>query len=492
MAAAGSSMQSLRDEASCPICLDYFREPTMIVTCGHNFCQDCLTRSCQDSGPDAWRCPQCRELVDQRHFRANRQLANFVAITKQLSLEARTGAGEGGGGGGGGWAECEKHQEPLKLFCKDDQALICVVCRESRDHRMHAVLPTDEAAEEYKDWIQSQINALKKKQYETVASKRSGNMESEALQNEADNIRQDMVTQFKQLYQLIEDKHLVLLARLEELDKRIGRRREEHNAKLSEECASLENLVHEMEEKCRQPAGEILQGIKGIMQKCQMGIVQKPVSSPPELKQWIKEFKAINVFLQRVTKQFGDTLLSEYQLCKEIVTLNPDTAHPDLCLSQDQKSVRLQCTQQKLPSNPERFDTCTCVLGHVNHAGFTSGTHWWEVEVEERGVWAVGVAVASIKRKGPLKFSPSEGIWALGQLLGGHYQALTSPKHHLLLNRRLRRIRVTLEYDKQQVAFLNPDTDTPIFIFSPASFNGETILPWFWVGGLASQLRLSL
>ncbi|CAM5171285.1 unnamed protein product, partial [Eretmochelys imbricata] len=45
---------------------------------------------------------------------------------------------------------CKVHQEPFKLFCNQDQMLICVICRESRAHRTHSVVPTEEAAQAYK------------------------------------------------------------------------------------------------------------------------------------------------------------------------------------------------------------------------------------------------------------------------------------------------------------------------------------------------------
>ncbi|XP_036054709.1 E3 ubiquitin-protein ligase TRIM52-like [Onychomys torridus] len=38
-----SPMQSLREEAVCAICLDYFKDPVSIG-CGHNFCRGCVTQ----------------------------------------------------------------------------------------------------------------------------------------------------------------------------------------------------------------------------------------------------------------------------------------------------------------------------------------------------------------------------------------------------------------------------------------------------------------
>uniref|UniRef100_A0A8C0ITS3 RING-type E3 ubiquitin transferase n=1 Tax=Chelonoidis abingdonii TaxID=106734 RepID=A0A8C0ITS3_CHEAB len=128
----------LQDEASCPICLEYFQDP-VIIDCGHNFCRACI--SLYWEGPDTEvSCPQCRETAQQRNLRPNRQLANVVEIAKRLSFQA--------GAGSEGENVCDEHQEPLKLFCEEDQTLICVVCDRSRTHRAHTVVPIEEASEE--------------------------------------------------------------------------------------------------------------------------------------------------------------------------------------------------------------------------------------------------------------------------------------------------------------------------------------------------------
>ncbi|CAM4655935.1 unnamed protein product [Caretta caretta] len=109
--AAASPMESLQEEATCPICLEYFTDP-VTLECGHNFCRACIAQCWE--GPDtAASCPQCRETVQPRNLRPNRQLANVVEITKQLSFQAAKGAGAGG--------VCGEHQEALKLFCEEDQ-----------------------------------------------------------------------------------------------------------------------------------------------------------------------------------------------------------------------------------------------------------------------------------------------------------------------------------------------------------------------------------
>ncbi|XP_059571006.1 butyrophilin subfamily 1 member A1, partial [Alligator mississippiensis] len=171
---------------------------------------------------------------------------------------------------------------------------------------------------------------------------------------------------------------------------------------------------------------------------------------------------------------------------KEDVTLDPDTAHPDLVLSEDGKSVRWTDTRQDLPDNPERFDTRRCVLGRE---GFTSGRHWWEVEVGEGRWWAVGVARESVRRKGWIRFSPKAGIWGV-RCYWGEYEALTAPDPTPLpLDRVPSRVGVYLDCTLGRVSFLDADTRALIFTFPPASFAGGRIRPWFWVGDGEIWLR---
>uniref|UniRef100_A0A8D0G3A0 B30.2/SPRY domain-containing protein n=1 Tax=Sphenodon punctatus TaxID=8508 RepID=A0A8D0G3A0_SPHPU len=161
------------------------------------------------------------------------------------------------------------------------------------------------------------------------------------------------------------------------------------------------------------------------------------------------------------------------------VTLDPDTAHPRLVLSEDRKSVRWGDVLQNLSDSSERFSSGTCVLGRE---GFISGQHCWEVEVGDGGDWAVGVARESVKRKGNnITLSPEAGIWAL-ELFSGQYYAFTSPVARLTLSSSLKKVWVYLDRVRGWVVFLDADSEAPIFTFPPAVFSGERIHPWLWVG----------
>ncbi|OXB74437.1 UNVERIFIED_CONTAM: hypothetical protein H355_002502 [Colinus virginianus] len=163
------------------------------------------------------------------------------------------------------------------------------------------------------------------------------------------------------------------------------------------------------------------------------------------------------------------------------VTLDPCTANPLLSLSEDLRSVSRVYTRQHLPDLQERFDTMCCVLGQE---GFREGRHCWEVEVmRQQGKYpwcALGVARASVKRKGEIDLSLEEGIWAL-RYDEGKLEALTAPPTLLTPSPVPTRIWVCLDYAQERVTFINALNGTEIFTFQSALFNGEKVLPWFWL-----------
>lgn len=107
-------------------------------------------------------CPQCRKSFPRRSFRPNLQLANMVQVIRQMHPNP------GRGSRGNEQGICPKHQEALKLFCEVDEEAICVVCRESRNHKQHSVVPLEEVVQEYK------VRELKDGSLMGVESKKEG------------------------------------------------------------------------------------------------------------------------------------------------------------------------------------------------------------------------------------------------------------------------------------------------------------------------------
>ncbi|NWS22459.1 BT1A1 protein, partial [Pachyramphus minor] len=156
------------------------------------------------------------------------------------------------------------------------------------------------------------------------------------------------------------------------------------------------------------------------------------------------------------------------------VVLDPDTAHCELLVSDDGKSVKRDDTRQNIPDIPKRFDAWRCVLGCE---AFNSGRRYWEVEVEYAGEWTVGIFREDVTRKGDIDFKPEKGIWAVGKR-ALFLKAFTSPQPTLLPEIKApRRIRVSLDYEQGRVSFFSVDDGIPIFTFPLALFGGKKVHP---------------
>ncbi|XP_061619968.1 E3 ubiquitin-protein ligase TRIM39 isoform X1 [Phyllopteryx taeniolatus] len=156
------------------------------------------------------------------------------------------------------------------------------------------------------------------------------------------------------------------------------------------------------------------------------------------------------------------------------VTLDCNTAHPRLVLTDDMKSVRCSDRHQLLPDNTERFDRVVCVLGRE---AISSGRHYWEVQVGGKTDWDLGVAKQSINRKGKIEVTPNNGYWFLSLRDKNKYAFRTEPSTDVHLNLRPNKIGIFVDFDRGQVSFYNVDAKIHIYTFND-TFT-ECIFPFF-------------
>ncbi|XP_062904078.1 butyrophilin subfamily 1 member A1-like isoform X2 [Mobula hypostoma] len=151
------------------------------------------------------------------------------------------------------------------------------------------------------------------------------------------------------------------------------------------------------------------------------------------------------------------------------VTLDVETASPRLQVSEDRKSVRLTGTRRNLPDTGKRFTDRACVLGSE---GFTSGRHYWEVEVTGNRYWSLGVAAESVQRKRWVRLSPGTGFWIIERddnwmwvhtSLGSRLPAGPIPG----------RVGVYLSYESGTVSFYNAETKFHLHTYSGNKFTGK-------------------
>ncbi|XP_070789482.1 E3 ubiquitin-protein ligase TRIM11-like [Pituophis catenifer annectens] len=464
--AAEAPLQDFLEEATCSICLDFFQDPVLIPKCGHNFCRGCLTRSRGTSKSKA-SCPQCRQTFAPRSLLPNRQLARMAEVAGRC----------GGPWGEEGGSFCPKHREPLKLFCKDHQTLICVVCDRSKEHEGHSVIPAEEAFQEYQIKVEDCLKAQKEQKEKIATYKRDTEQTVQEMLDLIKEVKKNVVAEFRELQLWLEGQEKLLLTKMEEREKDIMARKEKGLAKHMEELGSLDHLIQEIEEKLQQPASKLLQDIGSILKKYQAKeTYENPVDLLLEPKGTIRDNSDMAVLLKSAMKKFRDTLESGLQLQEENVTLDPDTANLGrLEVSEDRKSVKgVKPVEEKyLVSDPMRFVYLPCVLGCQK---FSTGRHFWEVIVGGTGIWCVGVANKPVNLTNVDKQTRR---WAFWKGLGKYIAISPSKRSELVLTEEPTRIRISLNCEEGQVSFFDASTATLIHTFSDASLVGETLLPFF-------------
>lgn len=189
--------------------------------------------------------------------------------------------------------------------------------------------------------------------------------------------------------------------------------------------------------------------------------------------------KAASELKKLISKQM-EVLLDEVELQKvqrsEVsVSLDPDTAHPELSLSQNLKEVTHTGVRQQLTPSPKRITGFQGVLGRD---GFTCGRSYFQVQVKENYEWVVGVAKESINRSESVGAKPLNGFWAIWLYKGDEYGTYDQSYVPLSLTE-LQTLGVFLDYDEGLVSFYNISSKQLIYSFTGFSFSGK-LFPYFY------------
>ncbi|XP_070789490.1 E3 ubiquitin-protein ligase TRIM39-like [Pituophis catenifer annectens] len=467
--AAEAPLQDFLEEATCSICLDFFQDPVLIPECGHNFCRGCLTRSWGTSESKA-SCPQCRQTFAPRSLLPNRQLARMAEVARRC----------GGYPGEEGGSFCSKHREPLKLFCKGHQSLICLVCYLSKEHRGHWVIPAEEVFQDYQIKVEDCLKAQKEQKEKIATYKRETEQKVQEMLDLIEKEKKNVVAEFRELQLWLEGQEKLLLTKMEETEKDIMARKEKGLAKHMEDLCSLDHLIQEIEEKLQQPASKLLQDIGSILKKYQ---AKETYENPVDLllgpKWTIWDYNDMTELLKSAMKKLRDTLESGLQLQEENVSLNLCTANPDrLDVSEDQKSIRgVKPVKEKYrASNPMRFVSRPSVLGCQM---FSTGIHFWEVIVGDREGWGVGVANKPVNLTDVDK---QTRCWVFSKRLEKYRAESPSKFYDLVLTEEPTRIRISLSCEGGRMSFFDARTAILLHTVSDPSLVGETLLPYFSLG----------
>ncbi|XP_041948052.1 tripartite motif-containing protein 16-like isoform X3 [Alosa sapidissima] len=317
---------------------------------------------------------------------------------------------------------CSRHEKVVEIFCRTDQSCICLMCLMD-DHKGHDTVTA--AAE----WTNKQVQlGQSQRRFQQRIQEREKELQElrkavETLKGSAQTAVEDSERIFTEMIRSIERmrsevKELIRVQEKAEVSRAEGllKRMEQEIAELKRRDAELEQLSHTKDHI------QFLKNVPSIKESPHSKDLPSVTFNQSLSFEAVKEsVSAVRVQLDGIFKQEAAKIsaavthiqiiqsleLSDVQAVypesvtrEELLrycchfTLDPNTAHRNLYLSEGNRRVEWRHGLQSYPDHPERFDGLPQVLCREG----VSGRCYWEVE------WSQGVRIAvlykSISRKG--------------------------------------------------------------------------------------------
>uniref|UniRef100_A0A8C5GNU5 Tripartite motif containing 107 n=1 Tax=Gouania willdenowi TaxID=441366 RepID=A0A8C5GNU5_GOUWI len=364
---------ALASELTCPICLQLFNEPVSLP-CGHVFCFDCIQT--MGEGLDQHSCPECHA-----EYSATESLVKSI---KMCSI-------------------VETYRAAAGRRLSDVQIT---------DDKLHSHNSKTEMDEPKKLRLESEITELNHRleMAEDVLRKEK---EVELTMTTADAQMRERVNnllgQIRDLSQSYSEKvtHLVE----EELKRgETGVRSRVHQAsewtkQLRQAVLRAKSLMTEEDEAAFRAELYTQLINKPVEEEKEDALAEPPVS----LAQVCPMLENMNTTLREQLEKIHRSLRRTFNPSE--LTFDPETAHPNLLLSEDLKTVTFSSVKQTYPSLPQRFTSFFQVLSSQS---FSEGDHRWEAELDG-SPWIIGMCYSKkLARHGvPSALESNPDSWCL-------------------------------------------------------------------------------
>nr|XP_020460809.1 zinc finger protein RFP-like [Monopterus albus]XP_020460810.1 zinc finger protein RFP-like [Monopterus albus] len=386
---------------------------------------------------------------------------------------------------------CKEHNRLLILFCKNDKVLLCDICSGSR-HMNHNVVTVEQAYKEMKDLLKDTEAKVQHMSQQRQQKVRAMEESLKQRRRETDDVLANSEQDLTALVSEIQKSQMELVKVMEEKQKDAE---EEVNSLISDmarEIAELQRTAMKLRElkqtkdqlcflqkfpnSCSLPQMMDLSTFS-LNRHLKIQHVRKFMSSSVSQLQML--VNKMNTEIKRFTDGTGvsEALTLRYMQQYEVnIFLDPDTAHPLLVVSENGKQVRYTMGSgvwEVSSLNPDMFMEHLAVLGQI---GFSSRKFYFEVFVGPKTEWCLGVATASLPRRGGLARTPQCGLWVIW-FLEDKFETYCSPGVPVHWGK-VERVGVFVDYDGGQISFYDVQTTTLIYSFTECSFT-EELYPYF-------------
>ncbi|KAM9425548.1 tripartite motif-containing protein 16-like [Pholidichthys leucotaenia] len=325
---------------------------------------------------------------------------------------------------------CSRHDEVMKIFCRTDQQSVCYLCTMDQ-HKGHETVPTaTERMEKQKALEANRLKILQRIQ-DRETDVKVLQQEVEAINWSADKAVEDGETIFTKLICLIQK-------RLSDVKEQV-RSQQEHEVSrvkglqenLEQEIADLKRKDAELEQLSR--TEDHMQFLKDYSS---VSALSESIHSTSVKSQPLRYFEAMTAAVLEVSDKLQDILTEnwtnislketevefilqhpepttrdEFLEYSREITLDPNTAHKRLQLSEGNRKVAKIRRYQSYSNHPDRFTHWFQVLSKES----LSGRCYWEVEWRGSEV-EIAVAYKSISRAGDeddVQFGMNDDSWSL-------------------------------------------------------------------------------
>ncbi|XP_044075670.1 tripartite motif-containing protein 16-like [Siniperca chuatsi] len=325
---------------------------------------------------------------------------------------------------------CSRHDEVMKMFCRTDQQCICYLCS-VEEHKGHdTVSAAAERTERQRELEVSRQNIQQRIQ-DRQEDVKLLQQEVEAINRSADKAVEDSEKIFTELIRLMEKRSSDVKQQVRSQQEAEVSRAKEFQEKLEQEITELKRKDAELEQLSRtEDHTQFLLSYPSLSRLREStdssSIDIRPLSYFEDVTAAVSEVRdklqdvlsekwtnisltvtEVDVLLPQAEPKTRSGVFIKYS--REI-TLDPNTAHAYLLLSEGNRKATVMREDQSYSSHPDRFTVCCQVLSRQS----LTGRCYWEVEW--RGRVSVAVAYKNISRAGRLNecgFGFNDKSWAL-------------------------------------------------------------------------------